>query len=119
MANTKKTTTKGKLSPTTKRTTSRSVIVRTIHAGVHYGHLVEQSDDGTKVVLADSRRIFRWQIDHKRHGTSQVTCSELATFGPYADSRIAAMISSITIVGVIEVMEASQLAADAIEGWPL
>lgn len=98
-------------------TTTKTVIVRCYSAGVHYGHLV--SRDGDSVVLRDARRCWRWYIDHERHGTSQVTCSELAVYGPHGNSRIAAPVAEITLLGAIEVIDCTAAAAAAIEGWSL
>lgn len=114
----KKTTTKGKRSPAKSRTTDRKVIIRTYSAGVHFGTLVSRSADGTQATLRNARRCFRFQIDHKRHRTSQVSCSELAVFGPFGDSKIAVTVPTQDLVGVIEVLDASKEAISAIEGWP-
>lgn len=115
----------GKRKPTTKRTTipytilpGTKVIVRTREAGVHYGTIVSRSEDGTRVVLMDSRRCFRWQIDHVRHNTSQVTCSELAKYGPHANSRMGVPLEEAEILGVIEVLPTTEMASKAIEAWP-
>lgn len=117
----KKTTKKtGKRKPTTTRTTipGTKVIVRTREAGVHYGTIVSRSEDGQRIVLKDSRRCFRWQIDHVRHNTSQVTCSELAKYGPHANSRMGVPLEEAEILGVIEVLPTTEMASKAIEAWP-
>lgn len=118
MATTKKPT-KGKRSPATKRTTKGTpVIVRTYSAGVHFGYLVARSNDGTQATLINARRCFRFQIDNAKHGTSQVSCSELAVYGCARDSKISVRVDRQDLVGVIEVISASDAAVEAIEGWP-
>lgn len=117
----KKTTKKtGKRKPTTTRTTSigTKVVVRTREAGVHYGTIASRSEDGSRIVLRNSRRCFRWQIDHVRHKTSQVTCSELAQFGPHGNSRMGVPLEEAEILGVIEVLPTTEMASQAIEAWP-
>jgi hypothetical protein len=92
------------------------VVVRTRDAGVHFGILFWRSADGTQCRLLRSRRCWRFQIDAK-HGASQVSCSELAVYGCGRDSKIAAEVASIDLVGVIEVIAATPAAATAIGGW--
>lgn len=115
--------------PTEKTTTTRAakgspgragnkVIVRTRDAGVHFGTVVSYDPVSQVIVLQDARRCFRWQIDYRRHGTSQVTCSELAMFGPHGDSRMGVRVLEQELLGVIEVLSTTALAAAAIEGWP-
>lgn len=96
--------------------TSTKVIIRSFGSGVHFGTLERR--EGDTVTLTDARRVYRWQIDYKTHKTSQVTCSELAQFGPWGDSRIAVPVSEIDISGVVEVIACTDAAAAAIEGWP-
>lgn len=112
MSNTKKKT-------TAKRSASklRPVIVRTKNAGVHFGYLRSRSPDGTQCTLERSRRCWRFQID-ARHGVSQVSCSELAVYGCARDSKIATEVTSIDLVGVIEVIDTAPVAVAAISGWP-
>jgi len=98
---------------------SKKVIIRTCDAGVHYGDLLSSDSATATATLGNSRRCYRWQIDHKKHGTSQVTCSELAVYGPHGDSRIAVPVDCISLSGVIEIITCTAEAAAAIEGWPL
>ena len=88
-------------------TKSRPVIVRTYSAGVHYGHLVSRR--GREVRLTGSRRIYYW--------TGALSCSELATRGPGAGSRIGDPIS-VTLTEAIEIIDCSPAAAKAIEAYP-
>lgn len=91
--------------PATKKT--HPVIVRTYSAGVHYGHLVSRR--GREVRLTSSRRIHYW--------TGALSCSELATRGPGAGSRICDPIS-VTLTEAIEIIDCSPDAATAIEAYP-
>ena len=91
--------------PATKKT--HPVIVRTYSAGVHYGHLVSRS--GKEVRLTGSRRIHYW--------TGALSCSELATRGPGAGSRIGDPIS-VTLTEAIEVIDCSPSAEKVIESYP-
>lgn len=93
-----------------------AVLVRTYYAGVHFGYL--ESREGREVTLVNSRRAFRFQIDHVTHGTNQVSCSELAKFGPARDSRIAVRVSRIVLLDAIEVLFCEPDAIKAFEAWP-
>jgi hypothetical protein len=91
--------------PATKK--NHPVIVRTYSAGVHYGHLVSRR--GREVRLTGSRRIHYW--------TGVLSCSELATRGPGAGSRIGDPID-VTLTEAIEIIDCSPDAATAIESYP-
>lgn len=95
----------------------KPVIVRTRNAGVHFGYLSKQSADGTRCTLKKSRRCWRFYIDYKKHGTSQVSCSELAVYGPHGESLIAVCVEEIELIGVIEIIAATEAATKAIEEW--
>ena len=88
-------------------TKGRPVIVRTYSAGVHYGHLVSRR--GREVRLTGSRRIHYW--------TGALSCSELATRGPGAGSRIGDPIS-VTLTEAIEIIDCEPAAAKAIDAYP-
>jgi hypothetical protein len=91
--------------PATKKT--HPVIVRTYSSEVHYGHLVSRR--GREVRLTGSRRIQYW--------TGALSCSELATRGPSAGSRIGDPIS-VTLTEAIEIIDCAPDAAGAIESYP-
>jgi len=90
-----------------KTTKTHAVIVRTYSAGVHYGHLV--SREGKEVRLTGSRRIHYW--------TGALSCSELATRGPGAGSRIGDPIG-VTLTEAIEIIDCTPSAAKVIESFP-
>lgn len=90
-----------------KTTKTHAVIVRTYSAGVHYGHLV--SREGQEVRLTGSRRIHYW--------TGALSCSELATRGPGAGSRLGDPID-VTLTEAIEIIDCSPDAAKVIESYP-
>lgn len=87
----------------------RPVIVRTYSAGVHYGYLVSQSDDGKRVRLERSRRIWYW------HGAASI--SQIAAEGVGTGSKIAVPVS-IELTEAIEVIDCTDRAAQSIEGMP-
>lgn len=72
------------------------VIVRTYSAGVHVGVL--KSLDGTKVVLADSRRIWSW--------SGAFTLSEISIFG-ISSGRMSVPVPEILLTEAVEVIPAS------------
>ena len=80
------------------------VVVRTFSAGVHYGKLVER--DGQEVLLAEARRIWKWE--------GALTLHELASIGLSDSSKVSVEIPNILITEVIEVIPASKCAQDLI-----
>lgn len=111
-----KSKTAGRRKPAVKRATKlKPVIVRTYSAGVHFGYLALRN--GREVTLHNARRCWRWYVDHGRHGNRQNTCSELAAFGPYGDSRIGVAVAEHVLLDAIEVLICSSEAAAALEGW--
>lgn len=82
------------------------VIVRTHSAGVHFGKLVSQN--GTIVVLADARRIWRWQGANTIH--------ELSLRGASMEwTRISEPVASITLTEAIEVIPVTEEAKRNLE----
>ena len=85
----------------------RPVIVRATAAGVHFGYL--KHEEGNKVTLANSRRIWRWY--------GAWTLSEVATQGiDQYKSRVAAVVSEITIMDACEIIACTPKAVASIEG---
>jgi hypothetical protein len=79
-------------------------IIRTYSAGVHVGTLASRA--GKEVVLKNASRIWRWRGANTLH--------ELALHGPAQEyTRISECIPEITLTEAIEVIECSQIAADA------
>jgi len=73
------------------------VVVRTIHAGVHVGTLVDRR--GSEVDLAHARRIWAWKGANTLH--------EIAISGVGSGSRVSKPVQEITLLGVIEVIRAT------------
>jgi len=90
------------------------VIIRSAHSGVHAGWLVSQTGD--TVVLKDSRRLWRWVVAKM---TGQLaTLSEVAVYGVHskdARSRVAVALPELTVLGVCEIIPASDTARKSIE----
>ena len=78
------------------------VLVRTYSAGVRTGILLEIS--GTQVVLAESRRIFRW--------SGAFTCDELSQHGCDESSRIGEVVPRVLVTQAIEVFPCSEKARE-------
>jgi hypothetical protein len=84
----------------------RYVVVRTYSAGVHVGELVERR--GQEVDLARARRIWRWQGANTLH--------EIANRGVGAGSRVSETVSAITLTQVIEIIDCTDAAREALKG---
>jgi hypothetical protein len=84
------------------------VIVRTYSAGVHCGILAARS--GTEVVLANARRIWRWE--------GAFTLSEISLSGLASSSRLSAAVPSILVTEAIEVLPCSPEAARVLREHP-
>ena len=90
------------------------VIVRSSNSGVHAGFLVSQQGD--TVVLKDARRLWRWVVA-KMTG-ELATLSEVAVHGLNTNdsrSRISIVVPEITVLGVCEIIPASDKAKETIQ----
>lgn len=84
------------------------VIIRASSAGVFAGYL--KSRDGSEVVLVNARRLWYW--------AGAASLSELANNGTKKpnDCKFPASNPKITVLGVIEVIPATEIARKSIEG---
>jgi hypothetical protein len=87
--------------------TTPAVIVRTYSAGVHYGHLAEQSADGRKVTLTGAKRVWLWKGANTLH--------EMALRGVGTGSRVSERVESITLTEAIEVIACAPAGEAAME----
>lgn len=85
-----------------------AVIVRTFSAGVHYGHLVDQSEDGKRVMLIGARRVWYWKGANTLH--------EVAVNGVADGSKISVRVDEITLTEAIEVIRCSAAGEASLEG---
>jgi hypothetical protein len=87
------------------------VIVRSTNAGVFAGEL--ESRNGDEVVMTDARRIWFWD--------GAASLSELAIHGTSkpGNCKFPVSVPRETILGVIEVIEASDKARESIEAVPV
>lgn len=87
------------------------VIVRTYSAGVHVGRI--ESREGTEVILANARRIWRWR------GAN--TLNEAAVNGVAMEwTRISEPVPSITLTQAIEIIPVCKGAVESLttSRWP-
>lgn len=78
-------------------------LFRTFSAGVHVGEIIPgtESEDGKKVTLTNSSRLWRW--------AGANTLSELALHGPALEwTRISERVEEITLTEVIEKIKISE-----------
>lgn len=93
-----------------KKSTNQSspyVVVRTYSAGVHVGHLAEQSEDGKVVKLTQARRIWRWMGANTLH--------EIALRGVGSGSKVSEVVEAITLTEAIEVISCAPAGQAALE----
>jgi len=91
--------TKKKAAPRGKsQAAGRFVVVRTYSAGVHVGTLVSHS--GLDVVLADARRLWRWQGAHTLHEVALRGVAEAYT-------RLSEPVARIALTEAVEVIDAT------------
>jgi hypothetical protein len=85
----------------------RKCIVRTEHAGVFFGRIVDF--DGTTAEIRDCRRIWYW--------AGAASLSQLANDGPSRprDCKFPEAVESIVVFGVKEVIPCTDVAAKKIE----
>ena len=90
----------------------RKVIIRTYGAGVFFGTLkaVNDTPAGREVLLADSRRIWRW------YGAASL--SQLATEGTKEPNRcmFSVTVPEHNVMQVIEIIPCTEQAIKSIEG---
>ncbi len=86
------------------------VIVRTESAGVFFGTLAEK--EGNEVKLTNCRRIWYWD--------GAASLSELATHGVTKprDCKFSVPVESIVVLGVIEIIPATEKAVESINAVP-
>ena len=86
------------------------VVVRTYSAGVHAGYLSSQSEDGKKVTLTNTRRLWYWK------GAS--TLSQVAGSGitDIDSCKFPAAIAELTLTEAIEIIPCTDTAKSIIEG---
>ena len=92
-------------------TTSSYKLVRTSEAGVFAGRVIERR--GSEIDMVEARRIWYW--------SGAASLSELAMRGP-ANPDICkfAMPVTVTLLGVIEILDVTpkaQMAIDAVQEW--
>lgn len=80
-------------------------VVRTFSAGVHMG--IVKECNGTAVLLADARRLWRWRGANTLHEVSQA--------GVGQGSRISKPVPLILLTQVIEVIPCSLFARKSLE----
>lgn len=88
------------------------VIIRTTNAGVFYGNLAEWDPTTRTARLTTARRIWYW--------SGAASLSELAMRGPSkpAQCKVPTPVDSIMLSEVIEILETTQTARQAIEAVP-
>lgn len=93
-----------------KNTTNQKYIIRCDRAGVFYAEIASRTGD--EAVLKNARRIYYW--------TGAATLSQLAMEGVKTGSKITVAVPEMTVLGVIEVIPASDAAIlnlDKVEPW--
>lgn len=89
----------------------KKVIVRSDRAGVFFGTL--KSKEGNEVVLTDARRLWYWD--------GAASLSQLAVGGPTAprNCKFTMSVEEIGVLGVIEIIPATQKAIEVIDEVPV
>ena len=89
----------------------RKVVVRADRAGAFFGTLAEQ--EGGTVRLENCRRLWYWD--------GAASLSQVSTDGTVAPDacKFTVTVADITILGVIELIPATDAAVEAIEGVPV
>lgn len=86
------------------------VIVRASAAGVHAGYL--ESQDGERVTLSRSRRLWYWKAGGGEHSLNGVARKGLAK-----GSKIPGPVSRIDVFGACEVIACTDEARESIENF--
>lgn len=83
------------------------VIIRSADSGVHAGYLLRKN--GNEVELVNARRIWSWE--------GAATLSQIATDGVKSGKIPCAV--NLTVLGVCEIIKATEKARRSIEGVPV
>ena len=96
--------------PATNSIGMKYVVIRSRDSGVHAGYLDER--DGSEVTLINSRRLWYWE--------GAATLSQLAMEGVSKSSgcKFAVALPCITVLGICEIIPATEAARNSIEGVP-
>ena len=87
----------------------KQCIIRCYASGVHFGTLASQ--DGRQVELTNARRLWRWHT-----GGAGISLSEVAMTGiDPKHSRVAVTLPEITLLDALEIIPATDAAAETIE----
>lgn len=90
----------------------KKCVIRTYASGVHFGTLVAQS--GRQVELSNARRLWKW------HAIDGISLSEISQGGiDQSKSRICQTVPSITILDALEILPATDTAAETITNAPV
>jgi hypothetical protein len=87
------------------------VIVRTLSAGVHFGHLSEKS--GQEVILKDARRIWYWD------GAASLSQMAVDGVSKPENCKFPVAVPEITLLQAIEIIPCTQKAVESIKGVPI
>ena len=85
------------------------VIVRTYSAGVFYGYLASESEDGKKVVLKKARRMWKW------YGASLSQCAQSGT-SDKNQCKFPEPVDSIKLTEAIEILSLTSKAKKSLDG---
>lgn len=97
--------------PKTNKKPKPYVIIRATHAGVFAGTLEKKIGD--EVTLSDARRVWYW--------SGAASLSQLATDGTKNPSgcKMPCAVSEITILGVIEIIKATDVSKNSLNSVPV
>ena len=90
-----------------KHLLNKKVIIRTYSAGVHFGELIEKSDN--EVILKNSRRLWYWETANKG-----ISLSEVANVGLSDNSKLCSPVDLIWL-HAIEIIPCAEKAILNIE----
>ena len=87
------------------------VIVRTLHAGVFAGEIISRK--GTEAVMRNARRLWRW--------SGSASLSQMAMEGTSnpGGCKFPVAVDRVELLGVIEILDATEAARRSIEGVPV
>ena len=91
----------------------KKVVVRSINAGVFFGTLESVTDDGCSCEISKARKLWYWE------GAASLSQLALEGVSKPKECKFSVTVPEMVVLGVIEIIPASEQAIKSIESVPV